>query len=671
MLAWSLWLGLAATPASVAQETETPPDADSATQTETRAPAGPRDLLDTIREDLVQLRLEKALAGIEALLADPGLQEAERQEALILRAQTHGAIGDFEAVEQDYRQILRVRPGYVPDASLTPDKAMARFRAVRDAMIGTLLLTLEPPDARLLVDGADVAVPSDGSLALLAGDRVLRAEAPGYDPEQQRIAVEPGSETPLRFQLIPNARTLVVRTVPDRVTVKLDGREVGQTRQPFGAEKGAGLVPAELELELVPLGEHVIELSKPCFTPVRIEDFVSVDLLDTSPKRYDAVVMTPARAGLTIEGGPPGGRLRIDGKAAGTLPLAEPLSLCPGEVQVEVRAGGRPVWLSRETLAAEGGSRLTIDPRPGVLLVGTESWPDALAALGDTFSTMGTAEVPRGSDLERADGWSRIALPSGADLALAVLPPAAAGGADRWLIYSPHLQRVEPLTVAPVGTRPAWSRVVWGLELADSRVGDASRVIGIAAGGPAEAAGVRPGDRISAVDGAAVANAAATREALGRAPVDRAVSLTLLGPDGESREVELRGVASPRLLRAAEHDRPVGLLAAWAAVDSVGPGDTGALALANLALLLSRTGSPHLAVEQWRRVRLPERAGLGAGTVAYYLGRDLLALGREEDAVEAFRRAASSAATAFDDEGPAVAPAAEDHLVDLGVASRR
>ena len=47
---------------------------------EERIPA--RQLLDAIREDLVQLRFEKALAGIEALLAEPGMSESELAEAL-------------------------------------------------------------------------------------------------------------------------------------------------------------------------------------------------------------------------------------------------------------------------------------------------------------------------------------------------------------------------------------------------------------------------------------------------------------------------------------------------------------------------------------------------------------------------------------------------------------
>ena len=50
-------------------------------------------------------------------------------------------------------------------------------------------------------------------------------------------------------------------------------------------------------------------------------------------------------------------------------------------------------------------------------------------------------------------------------------------------------------------------------------------------------------------------------------------------------------------------------------------------------------------------------------------GRSLEALGREKDAGKAFLEAGRSSSTAFTDQGPAVAPAAADHLADLGVSS--
>ena len=113
------------------------------------------------------------------------------------------------------------------------------------------------------------------------------------------------------------------------------------------------------------------------------------------------------------------------------------------------------------------------------------------------------------------------------------------------------------------------------------------------------------------------------------------------------------------------------LRAAWALVDSICAGEWASAALANLALLLSDYEHHQLAADSWRRVRWGKRQGIGEGTSAYYLGRELELLGRENEAVAAYTQAVSSVSTAFDDDGPRVAPAARDRLADLGRAATK
>ena len=110
--------------------------------------------------------------------------------------------------------------------------------------------------------------------------------------------------------------------------------------------------------------------------------------------------------------------------------------------------------------------------------------------------------------------------------------------------------------------------------------------------------------------------------------------------------------------------------AAWAVVDASCDPERAAAATANLALLLSTFQQRQRAVQAWRRADLPERPGIARGTAQYYLGRELQRLGREREAIRALRAAAESDATAFDDGGPRVAPAARDRMADLGVTVR-
>ena len=138
------------------------------------------------------------------------------------------------------------------------------------------------------------------------------------------------------------------------------------------------------------------------------------------------------------------------------------------------------------------------------------------------------------------------------------------------------------------------------------------------------------------------------------------------GGDGRAQRAQLRAELSPELLVRVEDPLEESWRAAWAMVDAGSGGEAAAGALSNLALLYGAYGRHELAAASWRRVRWPERRGVGQGTVQYYLGVELERLGRERDAARAYRNAASTEATAFHDAGPPIAPAAMDRLADLG-----
>ena len=383
----------------------------------------------------------------------------------------------------------------------------------------------------------------------------------------------------------------------------------------------------------------------------------------------DAVTMEPSFSHIRILGEPADAEVRLDGEPAGSLPLA-PRQLCPGTVEVEVRAGRRVVWRSLETLQEDRETLVEVRPRPNAALLGADEWPAALSRFGSAFSTVPGPPLPVGGDLTQAGDWAAANLPPGTDLALAVLPPASEAGRERWVLFSPVLRTVEILEVPPEHLlRPTWHRPVWGLFVADSEIGGPAVVVGVPDGGAASSAGVQVGDRVLEVSGRPVEHAGAVRQALAEQPAGIAVKLTLQTAAGETREVELTGKRSPSLLRASERHGPAAVLAAWARVDETAYPDRAPAARANLALLVAESGNPALAVEHWRRVRWGDREGIGDGTRQYYLARDLLAAGQDSEAIEAFRRAIGSTATAFDDEGPAVAPAARDHLADLGVSA--
>ncbi len=628
-----------------------------------------RARLERARDDLVNLRFEEALAELGDLLAADGLSGSERADALILRCQTQIAVGDLGAAERDYREILGLRPDWVPDAAATPPKAAERLAKLRARTIGRLVLRVEPADGRVAVDDRGLALDAGGAAALVAGDHLLRVEREGFDPIERPLTIVAGEDLVLELRLVPNARTVVIRTEPDGVEVVVDGVVRGRTERPPDATGPRWVAaPAELRIDHLALGEHTFELRKPCFRSERLRDLLAVDLLDAGEKRYEVIRLQPVRGTLRLRGGPPGAGVLIDGEPAGVLPL-EGSALCPGDHRVEVSHGGRRIWISDESLVADSERVLEIVPRPNVVLLGAPSWPERLRGF-ERFSRLDLAPAPEiVGDPTDPRSWSRLDVPRDVDIVAA--RGAEGGPREEWLLYSPLLEVVARADAPPECGSPAWTRVVWGLHLADSEVGGPARVVEVVRGGPAAGSGLAVGDRLLTVGGIRAESALAARRVLAVATPASPLELVWLTPAGESRSGSIRGALSPALRVEAPDPVDAVLRAAWAAVHAASlPPEQAGSAFANLALLQLAHGRAAAAIDTWSKLRWPDGGGIASGTASYHLAVALQRAGRTEEAVAALRAAARSAATAFDDEGPPVAPAARDRLAMREAAGR-
>ncbi len=629
---------------------------------EEQPPDAAASALDAIHEDLVELRFEKALASIEALLGDTSLSESRRAEALVLRGQTHVAFGDLKAAEADYRAILELRPGYVPEPSLTPSKAMKRFDRVQAKMIGRLAIVLDPEDARLVVDGVEIVPTAEGGVPLLAGEHTVEAERQGFDRIAKTVLVEPGAQASLELQLVPNARSVWIYTIQEDVEVTLDGSVVGRTQRPSGAEFAGR--PAELLIEALPPGEHLFEMFKPCFRTERRQDNLTIDLLDRGPKRYAPMDLVPQRSTLVLVGGPPTGEVVVDGQGVGSLPM-DPLEMCPGTYPVEVRHGSRTIWRSVEELLPSREAVVDVAPRPNVVLLGLDRLPKSLGSLGDGFNVIVEDAPSTGSPSTVAE-WKSVDFEPGTDLAV-----AGRSTRDGWDVFSPVLQLVVTIRdSSPAPSRPRWNRGAWGFQTADSRIGGRATVVQVLEGGPASGAGLAVGDRIVSIGGREVDGAHQVRELLGFVSSRAPLTVEWQSAKGKKHKAQLKGNPTTFLDPGPHAPTEAVFRAAWARVDAAVDQERSA-ALANLAMLLAEFDKHAEAAQVWRQVGWSERAGIGKGTAQYFLARELELVGAEEDAIRAFRFAADSEATAIDDEGPRIGPAARDRLTDLGIGDGR
>jgi hypothetical protein len=527
-------------------------------------------------------------------------------------------------------------------------------------MIGATRIDAEPKDVSVTVDGRPVAPSADGLVPAVAGSRKLSVARKGFDAHDLDVSVVAGQETPVNVRLVPNARSVVVRTDVEGVSVVLDGVPAGETKRRIGAGND-GEAPASVLIEDVAIGEHQIRLSKPCFADESFQEIVSVDVADRSPKQTRVVAMRPARTRVTTTGASYPGELRVDGERAGTLPLTS-FERCPGVRTVEVLASGRVVW-SGSMRAEEADITLDLAPRPNAVLVGAE-WPRSWGAATAAWSLRGRMEPPAGVDLATRAGWERVGLPPGTDLAVAVLRGAGVAGDDRIIVYGPAIKDVEEPASPPLPSPPRWRVPALGAVPVDAG-GGAVVLASIAPSGPAARAGLLPGDRLVAVSGKTVSTAAAASDAVSESDAAVPLVVDVAPPGGAVRKVECGPTVEPRLVDATNGASRV-VRAAWASVDAAAGGPDAAAALANFALLLEQSGRESAAQDAWRKVRAIADGPLAA-RAAYALGAGLAARGKRDEAIAAFTQARSEASAIGD---PVLAAAASDRLADLGIAGR-
>jgi S1-C subfamily serine protease len=172
-------------------------------------------------------------------------------------------------------------------------------------------------------------------------------------------------------------------------------------------------------------------------------------------------------------------------------------------------------------------------------------------------------------------------------------PPAATSEADAERALAAARQRLAD-AAREVGElsgrlmRGPLPRAMLGVQIERGGEGEGARVVAVSPGGPAEAAGIAVGDRITAVDGKDLTREGnAGRELvrlIGAAEPDRKVKLKVVR-DGKPRDVEVTARAAPagRMLamremrreggppgsppRAGDDDRPVGRVSPLAGME--------------------------------------------------------------------------------------------------------
>ncbi len=675
-----------------------------------------KTLFDALDYENAVRALDQAIAALQAVSPMDATTRGRLASAYEMRGRSKFGLGNPEDARADFVSLLGVDPNHALTGQVSP-RVVTLFDETVAQTVTSLQLAVLPVTARISIDG--IPVTTSGPLRVAIGDHVISAEQGGYRSATETISAKVGTIVTATLTLERISAVINILTSPADVEVTMDGAKLGRTvagppsSDYADAVAKSGVPPATISAALVVSdvmpGPHSFEFTRDC--SVRVSTKISVD----KPDDYivGPVALQPAVATLTVQANEPGAQVYIDGRQRGVVPFTAD-DLCEGPHLVELRSRfGRDsrrveartgdkitfdgvlkpafavVSISGETanldtdmrvsveraLAASSTVRLVAPPAdqsdkalkanqlpPSWLAVDAEGRPvgaalqmarpmrgEASTKLAETFGTQGVASV---SMLDR----TRM---------MVALLAAGIGTPD---IVEVRLDRPDTIAAAieKLDRGIALTRPSLGLLAIDVASVTGAVIVGVDANGPANGK-VQVGDIVVSAGGQPVVDGATLDKLIASRKPDETLAVELKDAKGAPKRADLSVFLTPRLIGMSDQT----ILANRALVDlrsrlvSADDPFQQAVIRLNMAVALTRLGECASARDELKQVQLPDRPGVGNGTVQYLLGVCAEELGNRAEAEAAFKAAAATESLLTED-GPPVRELAQARLAQLG-----
>ncbi len=257
--------------------------------------------------------------------------------------------------------------------------AAVYFGVTRSAGSGSILITSDPMDAAIEINGQPQGTTRDGRLRLeklKPGLYTVTARKPGYADQSEPVTIARGENRELSIRLNPAMGELRIIVSQSTVRVLVDGKPSGET--------GAVNVPSTFK---VPAGRHRVSLYKEGFSELGKDLDFSAGSVSEMRETLMPIQVKEGMAALRILASPPEASVLLNGKkvgdtAGGTLTLQ---NLKPGPAKLLVTKTGYADE-ERSLTLQEGrvmDQVITLIPRPSVLLISTNV-PDATVQIDNT-----------------------------------------------------------------------------------------------------------------------------------------------------------------------------------------------------------------------------------------------------------------------------------------------
>ncbi|PJB80849.1 MAG: hypothetical protein CO090_03825 [Acidobacteria bacterium CG_4_9_14_3_um_filter_49_7] len=290
--------------------------------------------------------------------------------------------GDTKTVHTLFEKIIRSDPGHQLDKLFISPRIVQDFKSQRNQMVGYLKIECPVPNPDVSAGTLKLTPNSNGLYATLAGDLTLRIGKENYEPVNRNVTVSVGKTVDVKVELIRTLASVTVLTDPTGAQVFMDGVLMGETSGSVPVDyvkdhgetiRELGLNPSTLSnyfvINRVESGDHVLELKKDCYKPVRL----TLPKLEKRDYQFKPVQLERSIGYLIVEAGADdqAGDLFVDSRRVGSLPVRD-LEVCSGEHLLKV-AFENGTFIKK--LKVEEGEHRVVKavPKPTLLFAGIKS----------------------------------------------------------------------------------------------------------------------------------------------------------------------------------------------------------------------------------------------------------------------------------------------------------
>lgn len=314
-------------------------------------------------------------------------------QALELRGLCRGNLKDLPGAREDFSRYVTLRPE--KNLSQTPaPKIQKLFDEVRQGLTGTVILTVDPGDAALSVDGRDLGTSYPRALALIKGLHKLRWSRSGYEPVTRDIDVETGAQSTLEIRLAANAKTVYFLVQPEGTRLFLGKKLIATADKPATSSeelarfcKDSGVDPSStfvIAAVNLPPGEHKVTLTRECYETRDFMVKVSVDQERSVPGYTKPVILQRRAVDFKVTSAPSGATVAIDGKSVGVTPVVL-AKFCVGEHEFLLSKAGAGEYRAKLTITETGPFTLEATLRPTLLWAGLTRDQETSAELAKAY----------------------------------------------------------------------------------------------------------------------------------------------------------------------------------------------------------------------------------------------------------------------------------------------